>query len=177
MVFTYDPGRIFVEVLPERQLVVTTLDVEKSIPLIRYRTGDMASLVDSEKLSRVLEEVGGFPEGFPDAPLILVYGRGKCASAGEVPIYPEEVKEGLYEGPGLARLTTANFRIKSGETRASVRIQLAPGIEPETGLDRMFADALRHYVHAPMDVKCQSYEEFGSGMALDYERKFSYLEG
>jgi hypothetical protein len=38
-----------------------------------------------------------------------------------------------------------------------------------------FADAISRYTDVPITVSCEAYESFGSGMALDYERKFDYL--
>ena len=72
-------------------------------------------------------------------------------------------------------MTTANFRLVSGEERATVRVQLVPGVEPSRAMDDRFAEAVAHYARAPVRVRCSRYESFGSGMALDYERKFDYL--
>lgn len=45
----------------------------------------------------------------------------------------------------------------------------------ESGLAERFAAAMSPYVGAPLDVSCEAYERFGSGMGLDYQRKFDYL--
>jgi hypothetical protein len=57
-----------------------------------------------------------------------------------------------------------------------IRIQLSPGITPDTEIEDRFRAAISHYVKAPYSVRCEPYERFGNGMALDYERKFQYLE-
>jgi hypothetical protein len=95
--------------------------------------------------------------------------------AGDLTVGPEQIKEGIYHDPHLARLTTANFRLAAGPAAASVRIQLAPGLRPSRRLEERFAEAILPYTGAPVTVACEPYEDFRSGMALDYERKFDYL--
>src|SRR5688572_7808972 len=43
--FTYDPGRIFVEFDASGRLILTTVDLRQRIPLIRYATGDRGSVL------------------------------------------------------------------------------------------------------------------------------------
>ena len=112
-----------------------------------------------------------------NVPILCVEGRGQFALAGEVRVYPEQVKEGVYADPALAGLTTANFRLRSGRDRARVRIQLSPGVAAEPGLADRFAGAMAPYVDAPIEVACETYDAFKSGMSLDYERKFPYVAG
>jgi phenylacetate-CoA ligase len=178
MLFTYDANRIFVEVLAADRLVVSTLDADIRIPLIRYATGDCARWFDRPDVLREAAAAAGIRfERVAHLPVLMVLGRGGFVRAGDVPIYPEQVKEGLYADPALARLTTANFRLRSGKPEAALRIQLVPGAPAERGLDDRFAKAVAPYVVAPLRVVCEEYEAFGNGMALDYERKFDYLEG
>jgi phenylacetate-CoA ligase len=91
-------------------------------------------------------------------------------------VYPEEVKEALYADPELARQTTANFRLRPGPERALLRVQLVPGIRPAAALADRYAGVLARYTDAPVEVHCEAYEDFRSGMSLDYERKFAYLD-
>ena len=175
MLFTYDPAHVFVETCGDDALVISTLQPRR-LPLIRYATGDRARLLTLDELAPVIAACGLAPEHLPPNPVIVaVYGRDKCARAGEQLIYPEQVKEGLYARAELAKLTTANFRILSGPDEATIRIQLSPGLAPDDGVDERFAEAIAEYVCAPFGIRCERYETFGSGMALDYERKFDYL--
>jgi phenylacetate-CoA ligase len=177
MLFTYDPARHFVEILPGDRLVVSTLNPEARIPLIRYATGDCARWFGPPDLLRDAAAAAGVPlERVADMPILLVLGRGAFARAGRVPVYPEQVKEGLYAEAALARLTTANFRLRSGPRKAVLRIQLAPGVRAGSRMEARFAKAVAPWVAAPLRVVCEAYERFGNGMALDYERKFDYLE-
>lgn len=176
LLFVYDPQRLFVESDPAGRLLITTLDPSRRIPLIRYATGDMGRLIrDLPSCSRWAAELGMPPAALAQASVLLMQGRGECALAGEERIYPEQVKEGLYHDPALAGQTTANFRLRSGQERATLRIQLSPGVAPSAALTESFAQAVALYVPAPLTVRCEPFESFGSGMALDYERKLDYL--
>ena len=176
MLFTYDPRRIYVEVLEDRRLVVSTLAPARTVPLIRYETGDVASFIDTQALpAPMLDAMGLSPQAVGDLPMIMVHGRGRCALAGQKPVYPEQVKEGLYHRPELARKTTANFRLVSGTDSVAVKIQLAPGVPNDPDCADEFAEVLGDYLSAPFTVGCWPYADFTGGMALDYERKFDYL--
>ena len=174
--FTYDPSRIFVEFDRDGRLMVTTLDPHLRVPLVRYATGDRGRLFQFPTHLWPTFEGAGIPKQVLESiPIVVIEGRGEHALSGKSPVYPEAVKEGVYHTPGLARLTTANFRIVSGSVSARIRIQLSPGVAPSPQFDHQFRDAIAHYVHAAIEVSCEKYELFGSGMTLDYERKFQYL--
>ena len=174
--FTFDPHRIFVEFDSDGRLLLTTLDPRLRLPLIRYATGDCGAFLQiPDELVPALEEAGVSCRLLGQVPIVAIHGRGHHATADGGHVYPEAVKEGIYFDPALARLTTANFRLVSGPERVRIRIQLSPGIVPSSEIEKKFASAISHYVRGLFDVVCESYETFGSGMALDYERKFDYL--
>jgi phenylacetate-CoA ligase len=174
MLFVYDPRRVYVEVADGDRLVVTTLDPTRRLPLIRYRTGDVASLPDAAALTAVAARATSLP--LPGLPVVFVHGRGEHVRSEGGCVYPEQVKEGLYHDAALARLTTANFRLCGRDPRAILRIQLSPGIQATPNLADRFRDAVAQYVPTALEVRCEAYEAFGDGMVLDYERKFPYLE-
>jgi len=172
--FTYDPSRIFVEIGGNGELILSTLDLQRPLPLIRYAPGDVAAVPDAKTIGMVMSQMG-LPAGAAgDFPVVLVFGRGQCVQAGATPVYPEQVKEGLYLDAALARLTTGNFRLRGGDAAAVLRIQLCPGVSPDRRLDERFATAMAAYVPANLEVRCEAYPDFGGGMSLDYERKFDY---
>lgn len=174
--FTYDPRRIFVEFDGAGRLILTTLDPGLKIPLVRYASGDRGRFLEVPAALRSKLEAGGISwESLEALPLVAIQGRGEHALAGNEPVYPEAIKEGLYHDPALAEKTTANFRLSSGTARALLRIQLSPGVSPDESMAPQFAGAIASYVRAPLEVKCEPYGSFGDGMALDYERKFQYL--
>jgi phenylacetate-CoA ligase len=176
VLFTYDPHRLYVEFDAGGRLLVTTLAPHERIPLIRYATGDRGRWLHlPREMEPPLSAAGiSYPE-LAALPLVAISGRGEHALAGSAPVYPEAVKEGIYHDPGLAELTTANFRLASGTDRARLRIQLSPGVRPTDLLAEKFSAAILPYVRQPLDVVCEAFESFGSGMSLDYERKFQYL--
>ena len=177
MIFAYDPTWIFVEVLDDGRLVISTLDGVRRIPLIRYVTGDEVRRPEPcEALCEAARRAGLAADEPDAASTLMVYGRGQWARAGDGRVYPEEVKEALYADAELARQTTANFRLRSGPQRALVRVQLAPGIRPAPALADRYAGAIARYTTAAVEVKCEPYEDFRSGMTLDYERKFAYMD-
>jgi len=175
--FTYDPQRVFVEFDLAGRLILTTLDPRTRVPLIRYATGDRGSFLRVPAADRSTIEAAGIPaELLEMLPIVAIRGRGDHALAGAVPVYPEEVKEGIYHDSTLVPSITANFRLVSGPERVRIRLQLSPGIVPSAEMEKQFSAAISRYVHAPFEVTCERYETFGSGMTLDYERKFQYLE-
>lgn len=174
--FTYDPRRIFVEFDANGRLLLTTLDPRLRIPLVRYATGDRGTLFRLPPSQRAaVEKAGVSTELLEWLPVVAIEGRGDHALAGNTSVFPEAVKEGIYRDPTLAQLTTANFRLVSSGERVRVRIQLSAEIKPTLEMENRFHSAIRYYVSAPFEVSCEAYENFGSGMALDYERKFQYL--
>ena len=64
----------------------------------------------------------------------------------------------------------------SGDAAVQIRIQLSPTVGASAELSRQFGLEIARYVRAPCDVKVCEYEDFRGGMALDYERKFRYVE-
>lgn len=174
--FTYDPRRIFVEFDQSHRLILTTLDLKLRIPLIRYAPGDHGAFLEiSQEMQPVLEAHGISWDLLQSLPIVSIEGRGEHASAGPASVYPEAVKEGLYHDAALAELTTGNFRLISGSPAAEIWIQLSPGVEPSSNLEARFHTAITNYVRARFNVTCRPYEQFPSGMMLDYERKFRYV--
>jgi len=175
--FSYDPARAYVEFVDGR-MVVTMLDPNRPIPMIRYAPGDYGFFLELPERVRPWLDAMGVDTGVLDQlPVIAIWGRGQFAKSGSEGgrVYPEQIKEGIYHNGGLARLATANFRLSSGDDRARVRIQLVPGVDPSERIRQAFAEAISCYVTWPLEVSCQRYEAFGSGMSLDYEVKFEYI--
>lgn len=174
--FTYDPHRIFVEFDHNGRLLLTTLNPHLRIPLIRYASGDRGRFFKLPDSVRPAVEAAGISwETLQELPLAAIQGRGDHALAGTGAVYPEAVKEGIYHDSALARQITANFRLASGADRARIRIQLAPHVARTSELEIKFTEAIARYVRHPIEVSCEPYENFRSGMALDFERKFNYL--
>ncbi|HEU4365351.1 MAG TPA: hypothetical protein VFT13_07780 [Candidatus Krumholzibacteria bacterium] len=175
-IFTYDPQRILVEFGSDGQLILTTLDPGLRLPLVRYATGDRGGVLRvPPEVKGQLETAGLGWAMLASVPIVIIHGRGDHVPVADQPVTPEMVKEGLYHDPGAAEQTTANFRLSSDRERARIRVQLSPGVTPDRKLTERFAAGIAAYVRVPFEVTCERYDEFRSGMALDYERKFQYL--
>ncbi len=173
--FTYDPNRIFVEFDELGRLVLTTLDPNAMIPLIRYLPGDSGAFLNlPERLRPKIEAAGLDWSSFEKQSIVTIEGRSRPKGGRGAEVSPESVKEGLYQNHGLARKTTANFRIAPTQNGTTIRIQLALGILPDPALSREFFNALSRYIEDRFDVVCEGYWQFQSGMGVDYERKFDY---
>ena len=176
MLFTCDPQRLFPEVTGDGRLVVTVLDATRRLPLIRYVTGDRCDwLTLGDALPEAAERIGLPAADLEALPILMVRGRGGPAGPDGMLLDPEPVKEGLYAEADLAARTTANFRLRAAGKGWHVRVQLAPGVAADAGLAGRYADAIDRYAPVPVAVACVEYGAFGSGMSLDYERKFDYL--
>ena len=173
--FNYNPDRIYVEFV-DGKFVITPLDPNRPIPLVRYTPDDYGEFLDLPESARPkLEAMGIEFDTLTQLPIVVVRGRGEFATSGEGRIYPEEIKEGIYLDHQLAKLTTANFRLVSGDPKAKCRIQLAQGVEPGDEITEAFARNIAHYATCPMDVTCQSYDTFCSGVSVNYEVKYDYM--
>jgi phenylacetate-CoA ligase len=175
-IFTYDPQRFYVEIDDDRRLLITTLADNTRIPLIRYAPGDFASWLHLPRhLQSKIERAGVSWSLIQNLPLLLMEGRGRYADSACGRVYPEEVKEGIYLRPELAKQTTANFRLVPGLDHVRIRIQLSAGMVPSDDLNLHFETAIGEYTKTPIEVQCEAYLQFGAGMVLDYERKFDYF--
>lgn len=175
--FTYDPRRIYVEFDGSGRLLLTTLDPRTRVPLIRYATGDRGSFFQTPPELQNSTAAAHLPwMELESIPIVMIHGRGEHALAGQVAVFPEAVKEGIYHASELAALTTANFRLIAGPEKARVRIQLSPGISPTPDIEKRFTETIAAYTGPHVAITCERYESFVSGMSLDYERKFAYLK-
>lgn len=174
--FTFESYRIFVEIDKDERLILTSVSPYVRLPLIRYVTGDTGVWLRLPEAVRTRLEAAGLSwDALQSTPILALHGRGKFARAGTAKIWPEAIKEGIYASSELARKITANFRVVSGDEIATVRIQLSPGVEWDPLVEAGLAEGIAKFVSAPFRVKCEPYATFGSGMTLDYERKFDYL--
>jgi len=172
MAFTYDPRRIFVEVLPRRRLVVTPL-APRTIPLVRYETGDAAMAPEPEVLSALFDATGLVGGIDPNMPVLFVFGRQGRSAEGTIPT-PEEVKEALYSNPAIACAVTGNFRLPPQGQPPVLRAQLAEGASAGKATTERLVKLLSDRLGGGCAVRLEPYETFGDGMTLDYERKFHY---
>ncbi|WP_245969391.1 hypothetical protein [Thiocapsa rosea] len=181
LLFVYDPLRIFVEVIePDPSgfgaLTISSLDPDSMLPLIRYRTGDRARLLDTATVARTLSDIGGVHLNVPRLPMIAVVGRASDHLPDGRPLL--DIKDALYVRHDIADRLSGAFRIEHEDTGCCIHVQLSAGVEnggPE------FASALDACLPKPNSgdrdrIKIWSHADFPFGQTLDYERKFNYLD-
>jgi phenylacetate-CoA ligase len=176
--FTYDPRRIYVEVVdPARdgfgRLLVSMLDPDLPIPLLRYETGDVARVLDAADVDAALQRHGAsLPADLPDR-VVLLRGRARetLPCGHHVTIY----KDAIYADAATADQLTGAVRLTVDGAAMTMHVQLVPGAQGNAGI----AAALRQALPAgtrPAAIEVWPYERFPFGMTLDYERKFvSYV--
>ncbi len=180
MVFVYDPLRIFVEVIdPDAlgfgDLVVSTLDSLQVLPLLRYRTGDRARLVDRGGLRSALEAGGAGHLGLPGLPIVAVCGRsGDVLPDGRTLL---DLKDALYADVSIADQLSGAFRVGWDGSGCDIQVQARAGWDGDAeGLEERLVRLLCGGSEPSKDrVRVWPAMDFPERPSLDYERKFSYL--
>ena len=182
-IFHYYPHRIFLEALPKeaavKELAFSMLSPATPIPLMRYNSGDRCWLYSYGQMKEILTS-HGYEDLIPEVklPLVAVGGRqDKFLEVDGRQIYPEEIKQGLYENFEVAGKTTGYFRLSLSEKnrRPQLEIQLKPDVTVSQELKSKFKSAALKYVNADLPVILYAYRDFPYGMELDYEKKFKCI--
>jgi phenylacetate-CoA ligase len=181
MVFTFDPLRMFIEVVePDAggygQMTTSTLDPELTVPLLRYQTGDIVRLLDQSTVAELaVRHQVALPAGLP-ATLIALRGRDREAlpNGAHVGFY----KDALYADYRVARHLTGAFRMIFTGAHCTMHVQLtAASAESHPSLEQGILRAMPYNLR-PARLALWPYAEFPFGMRLDYDRKFSnYVPG
>lgn len=176
--FTYDARRIYVEVVdPDRDgfghLLVSMLDSELPIPLLRYQTGDVARLLDAADVRAVLQRHGASLTG--DLPERVIQLRGRVRetlpNGSHVAIY----KDAVYADAATADALTGAVRLTFDGPDLTMHVQLVPGARGPAGITEALRQALPGRAR-PAAIEVWPYDRFPFGMTLDYERKFVSYE-
>lgn len=181
-VMQYHPSQVYLETdhaIPDRpELLVTVLDTQRVIPIIRYNTKDRARTVSHSELASVLRAFGRVDLIPPTRlPALLLWGKCKGLRNGSSAIYPEQVKEAIYADPQVAAGLTGNFRLSPGQSQPKVAVQLREGRLSSTRIESSFGAELTKYCDAPVKAEVLAYRSFPHGMRHDFERKNQYLGG
>jgi phenylacetate-CoA ligase len=173
----FNPLRTFVEILdPDAHgcgdLVVSMLNPTTVVPLMRYKTGDRATLVDPVRVASVLGEERRMP-----FPVIALQGRAKdILSPG---VHVDMFKDALYRRRDIARELTGAFRLSRTPDVWKWELQLIRECtaDPEK-LAALLKDDIPELSGAGrVAVLCHPFHGFPYAMTLDYERKFIYWAG
>jgi phenylacetate-CoA ligase len=175
MLLAYHPERTFMEIVGADgdgygALTISMLDPTRSVPLLRYQTGDVARLLDPGHVAAALGAHGLTGLAIPPS-LLALKGRVKEAlpNGANVALY----KDALYADPVVARRVTGATRLFFRDGDLTMHVQLARGQAADAGLEPQIAQTLPSPVR-PSRVRLWAYEQFPFGMTLDYERKFPH---
>lgn len=159
------------------RLTVTTCDRDRVIPLIRYDTGDWAEVVGHDQLRRRLASIGR-EDLTPDwaLPVLLLWGRGRSLHIAGRSIYPEQVKEALYQNASIAAATTACFHMDAEANALTIDWQLNPDLQPTDELQHHFEDHFSDALERSVTCRLIPYLDYTSALDLPYQRKFRYLD-
>ncbi len=178
--FCYDPLRSYVEIVDTDghgvgELVITVLDARAPIPLVRYRTGDLAYRVRPDDLRGMREELRTLPERLP-FPIVALVGRR--SDWVDPRWHVDHFKALAYRDPVIADELSGAFRVRRSDSGIELEYQQRRGSSADPAFlarrlgELSAADAGDS--RAPR-ATCLPYGDFPQGMSLDYERKFAYL--
>ena len=178
MIFSFNPLRTFIEVVDPDvdgygRMTTSMLDPERSVPLLRYQTGDIVRLLDHAQVAdlarrhgvtlapilppALLALRGREREALPNGSHVaLLQGRAVCRSSDCAP--PDRRLP-----PDVFRRTVHDARpagaVADGDARLSRTGHPATPCRPTCGRTRWCSGPTR---------------SFPFGMSLDYERKFAH---
>ncbi|MCL2700583.1 MAG: hypothetical protein FWE88_02690 [Phycisphaerae bacterium] len=177
-IMPYIPTYTYCEAVPaddgRNELVVTMLQPGRKLPLIRYNTHDTVHLL-SRKHAQAVLAAKGLQHLLPPDALPLAMPMGKLASlpAGDgKQIYPETVKEALYESADVALATTGRFRLIDG---GQLLLQLKPNQTWPASHEQALRESLAKRDLGNVSIQPTPCEQFPGSMTLDYERKCKYV--
>jgi phenylacetate-CoA ligase len=177
MIFSFNPLRTFIEVVePDGngygRMTTSMLDPDRTVPLLRYQTGDSVRLLDHARVVQVARR-HGVPIG-ADVPRTLLALRGReqevLPNGSHVAFY----KDALYADHRIARHLTGAFRVGFSGARCTMHVQLAAS---RSSMPAFVEQEILQNIPSrvrPEALVIWGYAEFPFGMSLDYQRKFSH---
>ncbi len=172
MIFAYDEKEVYVESVIEPDsnmgsIVLSTVSPDRTLPLIRYKSGDKGETLSGDHINRVLKDFGHIPLiSSPDIKILAHFGRGKSTSN----IYPEKIKEIIFDNWEIAATTTGNFKLCNSRGSVQLGVQLKQGILP----DHVWEDKYKQAFNTlPLKIKLYSFTQYPH--LLDFERKVNYV--
>ena len=176
MLFHYNPVQVYLEEA-NGELLFTTMDKKRMMPLVRYSSGDQGRIVNHEALIHHLNEAGqGHLRPHWGLPIVALDGRlnNVCEIDGRQ-TRVEQIKAALYSDFDIAATTTGYFHISVENHRFSLEIQLKEGYSPDEDLRKKYARTVLGAIDADLEMTLYPYSEFPYGRILNYEYKFQYL--
>lgn len=175
MILTFNAERTFVEVTGADadgygKMTVSRLEPDRSIPLLRYQTGQVARLLDRDHVAAAIRRHGLQPPDLPAALLALPRRSGETL--------PDRALAGNYQDALLAnreaaRHLTGAVRLTFTGNRCTLHVQLVQGHAPDDALERAILRQLAPEIQ-PARLVLWPYAAFPGGVGLDNERQLSH---
>lgn len=159
------------------QLVVSMLEPELKIPLIRYNTGDCVKLRSYHEVKEILGDydlLHLIPKF--NLPFGIVMGKQlpvKSSSGDTLTVH--EVKEALYKNHSFAGKITGNFRLESHDRDIHLLIQIKRDKDISDSEKQLFVSALKEYCSFDPIVEYLHYLDFPYGIEHNFEKKNRYI--
>ena len=175
MILAFDPRRTFIEVVePDDEgygkMAISMLDPSRQVPLLRYQTGDVACMLDCDRVAATLREHN---VGMGELPPALLALRGRVREALPNGSHVGVYKDALYANADLARHCTGATRLIFTGERFTMHVQLVRGLKPNLAIEQGLLREIPAAV-SPSRLELWEYAQFPFGMSLDYERKFQH---
>ncbi len=176
----YNPLRVYVEELEKEQglsdIVLTNLEEDTSIPLVRYNIRDEGTCITFQHLKDTLIAFG-YTNYVPRIrlPLVAIWGRSKIMLEEGFALRPEFVKELLYQEKDIALNITGNFKLSNSKAGLRIEIQTKSNAPYSEGFENHLRDILISNIPAKTEIIIYPYRDFPHGMELSYEKKFQYI--
>lgn len=178
--FYYNPVRIFVEETPTSdglsQIVLTNLETETNVPLVRYNIKDEGMTISYAHLKRSLESFG-YDHYMPRIrlPIVAVWGRDKIRTDEGIVVRAEFIKDLLYKDEDVAGFITGNFRLSNSKAGLKIEVQSSKNGTLDPAIEQKIKTSLAAAVPGRTEIILYPYRDFPYGMELNYERKFQYI--
>lgn len=177
----YNPLRTVIEVVNADaqgigDLLVSVLDNQTPIPLIRYATGDRMQHIAPDAVVGAARDLG-LDLPLPTLPMVALHGRIKdiLPGGGHIDLF----KEALYQHSHVAQKMSGAHQLVMAADGLHWQVQVNKGVTP----DRQQLEAWHAALHSCLTSKIPNqkltieialYEDFSPGKGIDYERKFVY---
>jgi phenylacetate-coenzyme A ligase PaaK-like adenylate-forming protein len=149
------------------ELVFTTLDPSRAIPLIRYNTHDVGELTEHTAFDDVKYPL----------PLVAFWGRNQnWLTFPTTKVMVTDMKELLFTDYSLNEKITGFFTLQVNNGKVVLAIQLKKGKIASPVEEERFIQLVNQFYPDEMMVSFEKYHWFDQQMELDFERKFNHLK-
>jgi phenylacetate-CoA ligase len=176
--FHYDPRRFLIEGLAHpqgRELAFTALSPSRAVPMIRYASGDLGAPLPPGVLAEALGPAG-LMDLHPTLPLpcAWVAGRPRAIETSRGVLRAEELRQGIYSDPEVARAVTGHFTVHPKPLGERAAVQLRRGVRASESLRRAAEEALFSIAGWALPTELYGYDDYPFGKDVNYDVKFSH---